>query len=704
MQPLYELIKRVLPDHCEQITCNICESADGMDVFEIDFIDDKLVLSGNNYISIATALGHYLRHDANVNLSWCGGNFNLPAKLPAATKYRRVIEQKYRVFMNYCTFNYTASWWDFDRWEKEIDFMALNGINMPLSIVGVEASWYYTLLDLGFSDEDARTFLAGPAFLAWQWMGNLEGFGGPIPLSWIEKRVEMGKKILDREVALGMMPIQQGFSGVVPKKFLELYPNNAMKEHYKWNAIRSSVQLDPTDPLFREIGMAFLNKQKELFGAYGYYAADPFHEGVPPVDGSEYLNQVGSIIWKLFKEFDSNAKWVMQAWSIRYDIVVSVPKEKLLILDLAGDYYKHRNNFWGYDFVVGNLHNFGGRIKLHGDLTLLSKNGFAQARANGVSNAVGTGLFMEGIEHNPVYYDLAFDMLTKNDETDIAKWLDEYTVRRYGVDDENAKKAWDILLKTVYAPGTNSLEKGSIICTRPAVDPIKTGPGPGFRFPYGIKRLYKAAEYLSKVNSDTEGLRFDLSDVLRQYLSDYAYDLQQGISKSFLNRELDSFNEYTKKYIELIDDFDDLLYTIPQYSFERWVTTATDWADNDDEKALYDYNATALVTIWGYDEDSILFDYAWREWSGLTSQYYKKRWVYFLDFLKGVLERDEEYYEDHLTLTQDERPAWRSNEIYNEMADMEATWIKTPKIFEKKDVNKDIASVLMNKYNPERVF
>lgn len=700
MSAINDLVKRVLPEHYEQVVCELCESVDGKDVYEIDWIDGKLVLRGNSPVSIAAALGQYLKYDAKVNISWCGCNTKLPDKLPQATKYRRVIEQKYRVYMNYCTFNYTASWWDFDRWEKEIDLMALNGINMPLSVVGIEACWYYTLLELGFGDEDARAYLAGPAFIAWQWMGNLEGFGGPMPMSWIEKRIELGKKILQRQLSLGMTPIQQGFSGVVPRKFMELYPESSMKCQGEWNGMPGTVQLDPTEPLFKEVGMIFLNKQKEIFGSYGYYAADPFHEGKPPVDGSEYLNRVGTIIWELFNEFDSNAKWVMQAWSIRKDIATSVPKDKLLILDLGGGTYKGKENFWGYDFVIGNLHNFGGRIKLHGDLKLLAENRFLTARESGVENAVGTGLFMEGIEHNPVYFDLAFEILTRDDKIDINKWLDEYTLRRYGADDENAKKAWDILLKTAYAEGTNFIERGSAICTRPAVNLIKTGPGPGFLIPYGIKRLYKAAEYLSKVESDTDGYRFDCADVLRQYLSDYAYELQQQVSKSFLNRELDKFNELSAKYLELIDDFDKLLSTIPQYSFEKWINDATSWADNDEEKALYDYNATALVTVWGSDEDSVLFDYAWREWSELTSQYYKKRWIFFFDFLRKILEKDEEYVEEGLPLTIDSRPKWRANEMYSEMADMELNWIRSVKIFHKKPCeNVNLVYRLMEKYN-----
>lgn len=38
-------------------------------------------------------------------------------------------------------FKDTFAWWDWERWEKEIDWMALQGINMPLAFTGQEAIW-----------------------------------------------------------------------------------------------------------------------------------------------------------------------------------------------------------------------------------------------------------------------------------------------------------------------------------------------------------------------------------------------------------------------------------------------------------------------------------------------------------------------------------------------------------------------------------
>jgi len=467
MNTIYQLIERILPGKSPQIECRFCASENGSDVYAIDYEDGKLILSGNNRLSIAAALGYYIKHDLHADLSWCGENLAVPEQLPQPAPYRHCINQQYRVYMNYCTLNYSASWWDFDRWEKEIDFMALSGINMPLCVVGLEGVWYHTLINRGFSEEEALAHISGPAFLAWQWMGNIEGFAGPIPKSWIEKRIALGKRIIERMVSLDMKPIQQGFAGNVPRLFIDKYPDAGIRLKEKWAGIEPVAQLDPTDPLFTEFGLEFMEQQKKLFGSYGFYAADPFHESKPPVEGEEYLERVGKQIAEMFYRFDPDYTWVMQSWSMRKEIVCSIPKDKLLILNLAGGRYKEFNNFFGYNCVLGNLHNFGGRNRLHGDLRELAENRYYLWKKD-IPNLVGTGLFMEGINQNPVYYSLAFDMLTESEPIDLEQWLDHYIFRRYGQNSDSAKQAWRILFDTVYARGTNGVEKSSAICLEPA--------------------------------------------------------------------------------------------------------------------------------------------------------------------------------------------------------------------------------------------
>ena len=52
------------------------------DFFELDQKGDKVVIRGNNYVSIATGLNWYLKYYAGIHLSWNGMQAKLPAVLP----------------------------------------------------------------------------------------------------------------------------------------------------------------------------------------------------------------------------------------------------------------------------------------------------------------------------------------------------------------------------------------------------------------------------------------------------------------------------------------------------------------------------------------------------------------------------------------------------------------------------------------------
>lgn len=159
----------------------------------------------------------YLKHHAGIHITWNNMNQKLPNVLPAVKqKERHETDLKLRYDFNYCTFSYTMAFWDWNRWQKEIDWMALHGINMPLAAVGTECVWRNMLLKLGYSEEEVGKFIAGPAFLAWWEMNNLEGWGGPLPQNWYKQQEALQKKILARMKEMGMKPVLPGYCGMVP--------------------------------------------------------------------------------------------------------------------------------------------------------------------------------------------------------------------------------------------------------------------------------------------------------------------------------------------------------------------------------------------------------------------------------------------------------------------------------------------------------
>ena len=680
-----ELITRVTPGYEKQYVLEVIptDAQSGEDVFEVDARKGKVVLRGNNPVALASAFHWYLKYTCKAQLSWFGDQLNLPERLPLpAAKERRTIGGKYRAYFNYCTLSYTAPWWDWERWQREIDFMAMNGINMPLQPIGLDAVWYETLLRMGFTDLEARTFLVGPGHQAWQWMTNIEQFGGPLPKSWIDSHVELGRRIFARQLELGMKPIQQSFTGYVPKLMAEKYPEAKIAQQPEWYGFEGVSQLDPLDPLFDRMGHTFMQVQDSIFGSYGIYSADPFHESAPPVNTPEYLSAVGKKISNLIDDFDPRGIVAMQAWSIREPIATQFPKDRLVVLDLNGSTYPNKKNFWGYPFVAGNLHNFGGRINMHGDLALLASNQYATARKK-APNAVGSGLFMESIVQNPVYYAMAFEMPMHRDTIRPSEWLDAYTVRAYGAESDAAQQAWAILLKGPYGPGTNGVESSSIIAARPAIDVKKSGPNAGFNIPYDPKSLYEAERLLlqdAEKLETSEIYRFDVVDVQRQIMSNLGQEIHKAAAAAYKAGDMAGFKKHSGRFLELLLDVDALLATRTEWNFDRWVSDARSWGATTEEKDLLERDATALVTYWGFTPGYMCqqFDYSWREWAGLIRRYYYNRWKMFYDMLAESLASGKPYSEAGAKMSNG-REAFRGNEFYDRLADWEIDFVATPK-------------------------
>ena len=685
------IIERITPDYVSGFSLEIMNSKDGKDVFEISSIDDKVLLKGNNTISLAVAYHQYLKKYCKVSLSWCGDQLDMPKILPLPlTPEYGEINAKYRSFFNYCSFSYSTTWWKWERWQREIDFMAMNGVNMPLSIVGLEGVWYNALQRIGYTEEEAREYLVGPSYFAWQWMTNIESYGGPLPKSWIKSHIKLGKKIIDREIELGMHPIQQGYSGCVPSKFIEKFPDAKIELKESWCGFKPVAQLDPTDSLFQVFGRILFEEQDKLFGSHGFYATDPFHESKPLYANKEYFEAVANSVLKLYKDFDPMAIWIMQGWSPTEAIVKAIPMEDLIILDISDTYYKTSQDavkeaFWGYPYVVGNLHNFGGRINMHGDLKLLATNQFYNAIKLG-KNIVGSGLFMEGLGQNPIYYDLAFEMPIHKDSVDLNKWIREYSIRRYGSASENAYKALKLLLENPYASGSNGVENSSIVAARPAVIPKKSGPNRGFSIPYNQESLWKAQDLLLNAVKDTEngekmrnssGYLFDIVDLQRQLMSNLGQSFHKKAAEAFNEGDLDKFDLYSKRFIQLLYDLDKVLKTRQEYSFESKYNEAMAWATDNNERELYNFNVSMLVTQWGgQPEPEVLFDYAWKEWSGLIREYYAPRWEKFYAMLrKKIVDGTFTSYNEDALPRRSGREALRANDFYSHLADWEKDWI-----------------------------
>lgn len=374
------LIERLCPAYRNRITAELRpEEKDGFQL--ADAPGGRIRISGNTPVSLAAGLNYYLRERAGVHLSWCGDRLALPPEPPpVSTEVRREFPLPLRPCLNYCTFGYSMVWWEWPRWEREIDFMALNGINMPLAVTGIEAIYLRTLLHFGLSREEILAFLSGPAFLPWQYMNNLDSHAGPLPSPWITSHLALGRRILERERAWGMKPILPGFSGHVPEAFARLYPRCRFIRSEGWCGFAPVVTIDPADPMFAEVNAVFLRELTGAFGTDHYYSIDLFHEQRLDRCSPDHLAACGRSVSAALLAADPEAVWVMQAWSERPEIIRNIPAGRLLLLDIGKERLKATGGLDGRPVVWGTIHSFGGQTEIGGDLAAIPREIAEQRR------------------------------------------------------------------------------------------------------------------------------------------------------------------------------------------------------------------------------------------------------------------------------------------------------------------------------------
>ncbi len=629
--------------------------------FEISAVDGKVLIKGNTGIDLASGLNWYLKKYCNARFTVIDEQLALPRTLPLPEVPETVrTPYKYRYFFNVCTFSYTMAWWGWKEWERQIDWMAMNGINLPLAITGQEAVWVEVYKELGLTNDQIDKFIAGPAYFPWGWMGNIDGFGGPLPGSWIESHKALQQKILHRERALGMTPVLQGFTGHVPESLVNIFPHAKIHKTGKWSAgFDGTWFLDPSDELFQRIGRLYIEKQTALYGTDHYYSADCFNEVDPDTNDTVFLADMSRSVYRAMSGADPRAVWVMQAWFLYYQqnfwkepqsraFIKAVPDDKMILLDLWGERFpvwKTKSSFYGKPWVWNVLSDFGGRTSMSGNISAITQNFREVLESPRKGNFSGIGMTMEYFGNNPVIQEYVMDLVWSNKVPDPSEWVREYVTDRYGSRNQHAEKAWEYMLGTVY---NTHRQNGTFLCERPGFYDSKLSYRTNPVIAYNQDSLITSLEELLQCASafgQLETYRFDVVNLTRQVLSPLGLQWIREVEKAYQDKDLGKIRSLRVRYLGLISDFDDLLGTRKEYLLGDWVEKAKWWGQNDREKNLYEWNAKNLITLWGTSctegQDDDLNNYALKQWSGMFRSYHLVRWTKFFDELEAAVQKGE---------------------------------------------------------------
>ena len=471
--PVRELVHRLIPSHADQIglfldlktpngtVAKVCVTS-SIDKYGIE-------IHGSDVNTLATGVLFYL-NSVNASVSWeATGGDNLEAALPPVGVPLPQVEGEicrettfaHRYYFNVCTYGYSTAFWSWERWEKELDWMALHGINLPLAGLGAEFVWSEVFEnDFGIPREDLSDFFPGPAYLPWHWMGNLDKWKGPLSMTWMERSRQLQHKFVLRARSLGMRPVLPAFAGFVPNALKAKFPSAKIHDASGWNNFSPTHYLDPTDPLFSEIGSAFVKRLCEEYGCDDeqWFSADPYNELTPPSTDPRYIKSASSSIYNAMAagiEPGNKAVWLAQAWmwesrpKIWGDVQIEAflngpPLGNLVMLDLYAEVrpiYSRTKGFFSHPWLFSTIFNFGGRSGLYGRLGNPNNQAVSDAveiaivanRTLGSSpGLVGLGAAPEAIETDPIMYDILFEsawVTVTDKDAWVEQWATQQTLR-----------------------------------------------------------------------------------------------------------------------------------------------------------------------------------------------------------------------------------------------------------------------------------
>ncbi|KAG0262725.1 hypothetical protein DFQ27_002144 [Actinomortierella ambigua] len=665
----------------------------------------RILIEGATLSALTRGLKYYLEEGAQVTVEWSGNRLNELPKVPPAAPAGGQVQGSFvphRYYTNVVSFGYQFPFWSWKRWEQEIDWMALNGINMLPAYVGQEYVFRELYRSLNLTDAEIARFFGGPAFAPWQRMGNIDG-------SWNDKLLNISKStesvykfkfideqwalqqlILPRLAELGVSPLMPTFQGFVPKELSSKFPNNVFKKTGGWPGfpieLSDVTYVAHTDPLFAELQAKFLKLQDQLNGGHRskYYFLDLFNEVKPDCTTAECVAAITTAVSKSLQGVDKDAVWVMQSWFIGpkwlpiwtdgYFKGIKDANQQTLVFDLAAEVWpawEGTNGFHETPFGWSVLSNFGTAQGLFARLPQIL-SGPAKAFNAHKKNFKAMGVAAEGIYNNEFVYAALLDIAWRdpNSPIDAKTHLEQYVRRRYG----SAKATPSVLaaygkyLDTVWNVAPQASNSRSFVERAPTLNMTKVGEWMPTIVYYNKTKFVEAWDGLvrgalfEQKSRISASWKFDLVDATREVLLFNVFPaVHESLVTAYRAKDLGKVRKYGKQLLQLVRDTDRVLNTNTYFSLNTFIRDSHDSVDPTGRlggsvrfsqpgltKASYqrylESNVKDIFTWWGAaGTGHDLPDYASKQWGGMLSSFYYPRWQLFVRHLEQAVKSNTEY-------------------------------------------------------------
>ncbi|WP_372347039.1 alpha-N-acetylglucosaminidase [Streptomyces sp. KL116D] len=672
-----ETLRRLLPRHADQFTLTLspaspssvspssassasldgtaspdgATSPGGADRFRVTgHRAGAITVEGSTPATVLTGVNWYLKYVAGVDVSLPGDSLaRLPGRLPAPAKPLEQRAMPYRFALNDTHEGYTGPYRSWQRWERELDRLALHGVNQVFLSTGAESVYFRALQDFGYTAEELLAWIPGAAHQPWWLLQNMSGYGGPLSPRLLDERAELARRVIRRMRDLGMSPVLPGFFGTVPQGFSARNGGVKTVPQGDWCGFQRPDWLDPRTEVFAGLAAAFYREQKALFGddAARHFKMDLLHEGGSA--GDVPVGDAATGVMDALQTSHPGATWVLLGWQNNPPVKVlqAVDRTKLFIVDGIADRLDglERETQWlGTSYAFGTIYNFGGNTTLGANTGVWTER-FPAWRDKPDSALRGTALLPEGIGSDPAAFELMGELAWRDGTVDQSAWFASWADRRYGGPDAHARAAWDILRRTAYSgpTGGRASAHDGLFCARPSLTATSAGVWAPTAPRYDLAVFEPALGELLRVapaGRATDAYGFDLVDTARQALVNRARVLLPRIKSAYDTKDRVLFGTLTGQWLDWMLLLDDLLATDRRFLLGPWLAEARRAAPTDAEADRLEGEARTILTTWGpraAADAGTLHDYANREWSGLVRDFYLPRWKRYFAVLDDAL-------------------------------------------------------------------
>jgi len=272
--PAQEFLQRHCPKWASQVQF---ENMNGSG-WEVAAAGGDIIVRGGSLLAQAVGLRRFLEEYAGMSLAYSGTEervtFTLQVKkLPLPfVPMKGALPERPRACFGPLTYTGSPCWWDWARWQDEIDILALYGVDEAPVLIGSEYAWFQALRAENIGTDYILGGMSAPPFWPRQLQGKFDSILPPVDPMYLKSRGQLGKAIAERMRAWGITPVPPAFPGTVGSGMYGILRNGArLVPQPGWNGYKFVYRLDPACAAYIRLKAAYEAQLAQIFGAVERY-------------------------------------------------------------------------------------------------------------------------------------------------------------------------------------------------------------------------------------------------------------------------------------------------------------------------------------------------------------------------------------------------------------------------------------------------